>query len=167
MMYNDYVQLIANCATALGVPFAIILFLREKRKEREDEIYRAYSTVDEKYVEFQKLCLQFPNLGCHLQDDDNKQLSREQEIQRLAIYEILMANFERSFLLYEEKNNKKIRKQWSGWDDYIHMWLQKDSFRRAWEIEGGTWDADFMNYMNRIYQKYKYLDSALDEGNKA
>jgi hypothetical protein len=60
MSLNEIIQICSNIATILGIPIAIILFINEKRKERRDREYGTYNALDEKYLDYLKLCMENP-----------------------------------------------------------------------------------------------------------
>ena len=60
---------------------------------------------------------------------------------------------ERAFLMYHDQSTEIKRKQWSGWEEYIHDYCQRKNFRAAWHIGGSQFDSDFQNYMKKALQK--------------
>lgn len=149
-------QILANLATILGVPFAIMLFTNELRKEREEDEYKSFDAVDNKYVEFKKLCLQYPELHLHLHGDEDREFTKEQQNQRAALYEILFSIFERVYILYHENPTEHKRSQWLGWEKYLKLWIQKKGFREVWKVEGQTFDANFAQYVDVLIFKYQW-----------
>lgn len=147
------VQNLANIATALGIIVAIILYFKDRNKDRNDNFFQTYDTIDDKYIDFLKICIENPELGCHLQSIDKDNLTEDQKIQRLAVFETLISIFERAFLLYKRQPKKIKIHQWEGWAEYIETWFCKPSFRYTWEVEGATWDFEFVEFMNTIYNK--------------
>ena len=58
-----YLDILNKVIVILGAPLAYIQYLRTKRKEKRDREYGTYNALDEKYLEFQKLCLEHPYLN--------------------------------------------------------------------------------------------------------
>ncbi len=150
MIFSEVLEIIANLATILGVPIAIIIFLREKRRDREENAIRAFETVDDKYSDFLELCSKYPHLHCYLYSDDTIELSEEERIQRINLYEILICVFERGFVFYNNQPAKIKTIQWKGWNDYTGKWLEKESFKEAWNLVKATYDTDFVKFMDSI-----------------
>ena len=123
MSLNEYVnifQLIANIVTAIGLPFAIIAFLLQKKKENQVESENTFHQLDESYVSFMQLCLANPDLdifgsaiegGYHPTDE---QLRREH-----AIFGILISLFERAHVMFRDKTQEFRMNQWLGWIEYM------------------------------------------------
>lgn len=49
-------------APILGIPIAMILFVRDRNRERTDKSLEAYDRLDERYIDYVKLCLEYPDL---------------------------------------------------------------------------------------------------------
>ena len=58
----DYLDAISKIVIILGLPLAFIQYKITKRKEKRDREYGTYNALDEKYLEYQRLCLRFPYL---------------------------------------------------------------------------------------------------------
>lgn len=145
-------EIISLLITILGVPIAIYIFYKEKRKERLDREYGTYNALDDKYLYFLNLCLSNADLGIHEMTD--KKLTHEQQIRANIIFEILICLFERSFLMYQGHNDKIRKSQWNGWNAYIEDWMENKNFNVAWEtFLNSQYDTNFLKYMNEIYQK--------------
>lgn len=148
---NPFLETLTYLVSILGAPIAIWLFFREKRKERLDREYGTYNTLDDKYVEFLNLCLNYPKLTMHGQPDEALALSPEEMRQRDIIFEILVCLFERAFLMYSGQSDTIRKKQWIGWKEYMEYWMTNDHFRNAWSrFLNDQYDADFMRFMNTI-----------------
>lgn len=156
-------ELISTVITILGVPGAIYIFIREARKdrrekekereenekERESKEYLVYNSLDDKYVDFLKLCLEHSDLNISHFDPDVR-LTAKQEYRQIKIFEILVSLFERAYLLYKNQSSQIKREQWSGWSGYIETWVKNKNFQNAWEVLGSQWDEQFSEYMNDL-----------------
>ena len=161
-------ETIAAGITILGVPGAILVFLREKNKERgekekerkeiakqqKDAEYLTYDALDDKYNDFLKICLENPDLNISSLNMDTK-LTPQQEYRQLRIFEILISIFERAYLMYQSQNSKLKEKQWTGWNTYMESWMKDTRFRNAWEALGSEWDDEFIKHMEKIYSNTK------------
>lgn len=143
-------EIISLSITIVGVPIAIFIFYKEKRKERKDREYLTFNALDDKYLDFLNLCLSNQDLGIY--EMSNKKLSEEQQTRAIIIFEILVCLFERAYLMYKEHNKSIIGKQWSGWLAYIADWMGYTSFRSAWKtILSSQFDGEFLEFMNKVY----------------
>lgn len=59
---KDILEALSFLAILLGIPVGIYQYLRAKRKEQLDREYGTYNALDEKYLEFQKICFDHPEL---------------------------------------------------------------------------------------------------------
>lgn len=133
---------------AVGIPVAIVLFFVEKRRERSEREYGTYNSLDEKYLEYLKVCLAHPNLDVFdvaREGEHTRAVTREEEI----IYTMLIAIFERAYLLYEDKSEKVRTQQWAGWDRYMDAWAARPKFRAAWERLGQQFEMRFCADIDR------------------
>jgi len=134
-----------------GLPLAVFEYLRVKRKEKQDRDYETYNSLDEKYLEFQQLCLSHPYLDIFDVPDANPvQLDERQKKEELIAYTMLMSVFERAYLMYHGTSRKMRKSQWSEWHDYIRSYCARANFRAAWEKSGNTFHTDYQNYMERL-----------------
>jgi len=157
MISDDMMQvweLLSYLVTVLGLPIAVWTIWREMRAERlndekeieqrEDEIYVQLS---QQYSNFLEAVLAHPELDV-LEIEPSRTLTPE-ELRRQAIYyEMLMALFERAFiLLYEDAPSGHGGRRWGSWADFFSYWLKRPGFARYVEdnLEGeDTAFADFI-----------------------
>jgi hypothetical protein len=148
--FITYLEVAGKAVVILGLPLAYIQYRRTKRKEKKDREYGTYNALDEKYLEFQKLCLAHPNLDTFdIADNHPKKLNGEEKKQQLILLTMLFSIFERAYLLYSDQYSEIKKKQWIGWDAYIISYCRRKNFLAAWEISGATFDTDFEKYMRK------------------
>lgn len=144
-------EFLSYVVTVIGLPFAIIVFILEHRKERQNDDEEIYQRLSDEYREFLKLVLDNADLQLLRRDVTRQELSSEQKERRLAIFGILISLFERAYLLvYEENMNKQTRRLWKSWEDYMREWVARPEFRDALpELVEGE-DEDFTQYIERL-----------------
>jgi len=59
---NSYLEIATHIAAIFGIPAAIFMYLREQKLQRAEREYGTYDALDDKYIELQQLCLQYPEL---------------------------------------------------------------------------------------------------------
>lgn len=151
MSLTELLNALADAATVLGIPIAIILFVNEKRRERREREYGTYHALDEKWTDFLKLCMQYPEFDLYDLPLGRKiRLSPEQRIRQFAMFEILLSLLERAFLMYRDQSNRIKKAQWAGWNEYMHDYAERETFRRLWQLRGKEYDEEFMKHMNAI-----------------
>lgn len=146
-------ELASYIVTVIGLPLAIAVFLFEQRKERENEDEAAYQLLSDAYTDFLKLALDNPDLGLRTRNSPTK-LSEEQHERMMIIFDMLIALFERAYLLaYEPDMSAKQRRRWHSWDDYMRQWCRHDDFRLVLPTLLQGEDPDFSHYITRIAQE--------------
>ena len=149
--FKDLLELISYAAVILGVPVALTQYIRATRKEQRDREYGTYDALDEKYLQFQRLCLAHSRLDVwDIPDPKRQELSPQELKQECLLFTILFAIFERAFLMYSDMSSEVKRRQWQGWDKYIRAYCSRTNFRDAWKVSGSTFDTDFEEYMRRV-----------------
>jgi hypothetical protein len=143
-----YLEVISKLVIILGLPLAFIQYRITKRREKRDREYGTYNALDEKYLEYQQLCLKYPYLDIFdIRDDKPNELSNQQSKEELILFTILFSIFERAYLLYTDQRSNIKEKQWLGWDTYIRAFCKRQNFLNAWKISGSTFDTEFESYM--------------------
>ena len=153
MPFKDILDLINSLVVVLGVPIAIWQYIKTKQKERSDREYGTYDALDEKFIAFQQLCLEHPDLDIFdIPDKSPAKLNAVQEKEELIIFTILFSIFERAYLLYiyNDQSSELKERQWSGWDEYIQAFSKRQNFKNAWKVSGATFDKKFEEYMKKI-----------------
>lgn len=114
--------------TVIGLPLAIVVFLYEQRKERENEEEEVYQLLSDNYQDFLKVALENPDLRL-FSTTGTPVLSEEQHERLLIIFSMLTSLFERAYLLlYEDEMSPKQARRWNSWEDYIVEWCHKPHF---------------------------------------
>lgn len=118
--------------TVIGLPFAIVVFILEQRKERRNEQEEIFQRLSDEYREFLKLVLDHSDLHLMRSDGIGQDLTDEQKERRFVIFGILVSLFERAYLLvYEKHMDKQTRRLWQSWEDYMREWMPRSEFRAA------------------------------------
>ncbi|MDP1933070.1 MAG: hypothetical protein Q8L60_16580 [Gammaproteobacteria bacterium] len=123
-------ELLSYVVTVIGLPLAIIVFLFEQHKERENEEEAVYQLLSDNYQDFLKVALENPDLRLFSVETTN--LTEEQRERQLIIFAMLTSLFERAYLLLHEDDMapKQVRR-WNSWEDYMLEWCQNPNFRDA------------------------------------
>jgi len=141
-------ELLSYVVTVVGLPFAIWVFWLEQRKERQNEREEIFLKLLDEYNEFAKVMIDNADLCLMTGRPDNTSLTPEQREKQFIIFDLLVSFFERAYILiYDEDMDKKTRRMWSTWEDFIEEWLERDDFRQAVpELLKGE-DPDFGVFM--------------------
>jgi hypothetical protein len=151
MSWKDFFEFSFYAMDTFALPFAILVFLFERRKERQADEEELYQRLSDEYTSFLKLVLDNADLQLLRKRGPLNLLTEEQMERKLALFGILVSIFERAYILvYEEKMNKQTSRLWSSWEDYMREWCCRDDFRDALPqlLEGE--DPDFRQHIGKI-----------------
>lgn len=151
LMDGESWEIASYIVTVIGLPFGIIVYLYEQRKERQNEDEEIFQRLSDEYAEFSKLLLENADLRLMSGTVSDNQLTDEQKERKKIIFDLLVSLFERAYLLvYEENMSKQTARLWATWDDYIRFWCKRSDFRSVLpELLEGE-DIDFVNLMKKI-----------------
>ena len=153
MMTTETWELMSYVVTVIGLPLAIVVFLYEQRKERDNEEEEVYQLLADNYQDFLKVVLEYPDLQL-FSAESTPELSREQRERMLVIFSMLISLFERAYLLlYEDDMSARQRRRWSSWEDYMREWCGRADFREALPTLLRGEDPDFARYITRLLER--------------
>ena len=142
-------ELMSYVVTVVGLPLAILVFLYEQRRERENEEEEVYQLLSDNYQEFLRVALDNPDL--RLFSSNGSTLNEEQQERRLIIFNMLISLFERAYLLlHEEDMSAKQARRWHSWEDYMHEWVRRPDFRATLPTLLHGEDPSFVRYVERL-----------------
>lgn len=151
-------ELLSYVVTVVGLPFAIVVFMFEQRKERQNEDEEIYQRLSDEYADFLQLLLQNADLRLMSQESEAIQYNEEQLERKRIIFELLTSLFERAFILvYEPHMNAQTKRMWSSWEDYIRYWCRRKDYRSALKGLLDGEDPDFEQYVLQIAQKEQHV----------
>ena len=151
MTLLETMELLSYVLTVIGLPLAILTFVWEQRKERQNEDEEIFQRLSDEYREFLKLVLDNADLHLLRRESARVDFTEEQKERRLAIFGILISLFERAYLLvYEEKMDKQTRRMWQSWEDYMREWVRRAEFREALPILLDGEDDEFQAHMRKL-----------------
>lgn len=149
-MDKDVWELLSYIVTVVGFPLAILTFVLEQRKERENEDEETYQLLADNYMDFLKLVMTNPDLQLRSRCI-SLPLTDEQEERKLVLFEILISLFERAYLLaYDPDMRGKRLRRWLSWEDYMREWCARDDFRALLPKLLVGEDRDFAAHIMRI-----------------
>ena len=143
-------ELLSYVVTTIGLPVAIIVFLYEQKKERDNEEEEVYQLLSDNYQDFLKIALDNSDLSL-FSAEETPQLTKEQRERMLIIFNMLMSLFERAYLLmYEPRMAPQQRRRWLSWEDYMREWCRRADFRAMLpELLEGE-DPEFVVYLRAL-----------------
>lgn len=150
--YKNWFELFSYLATILGIPIAIIVFIKDKRNSRKIKEREALFTSHALYVDFLKICLEHPELEIYFFTYRNKDYSLSKKKEMIA-YEILIAYLESAYIQYADQSMKVKENRWIGWEKLIKDYSKLDTFLEVWNLTKNDWDKDFRLFVDLIILK--------------
>ncbi|NDF11278.1 MAG: hypothetical protein EB060_00465 [Proteobacteria bacterium] len=149
-------ELLSYVVTVIGLPFAIIIFISDYRKERQNEEEEVYQRLADQYSDFQEILLENSDLRLFSKNSSKRKLTNEQIERKLIIFDLLISLFEQAYILvYEEKMPPHQKRLWSTWEDYIIFWVKREDFRKALPKLLVGEDPDFRKYILKMVAQSK------------
>lgn len=144
----------ANVVTVIGLPFALAVFIWEQRRERQNEEEEIYQRLSDEYTAFMKIVMENADLGLLKRGRELGPLDPEQEERKQALFNILIALFERAYILvYEDTMKPQTRRLWQSWEDYMRDWCRRQDFRAALDELLRGEDPAFAAHIRRIREE--------------
>ena len=147
----EWAELASYVVTIFGLPLAIYVFLLERHKQRENEEGEIHQRLSDEYNDFLKLVIENADLQLLRRDGAPAPMTAEQQERKLAIFGILVALFERAYILvYEENMDKQHGRLWLSWEDYMGDWCKRRDFRDALPDLLQGEDPEFAQHIFRL-----------------
>ena len=149
-MDSETWELMSYIVTTIGLPLAIVVFLYEQKKERDNEEEEVYQLLSDNYQDFLNVALGNTDLRL-FSAEQTPELTQEQRERMLIIFIMLISLFERAYLLlYAPKMSSAQLRRWRSWEDYMREWCRREDFRALLpELLEGE-DPDFVNYLRAL-----------------
>ncbi|MDO5659242.1 MAG: hypothetical protein Q4G36_13095 [Paracoccus sp. (in: a-proteobacteria)] len=144
------IETISAFVTALGVPFAIFVFWKQRQRERENEEIAIYESITSDYNDFLRLLTRHSDLRLWSKPSTGP-LTEEQEERLMILFDLLVSLFERAWLLsWSPKMTKAEARRWAAWDNYMREWIEREDFAAHLPELLQASDPDFVAYVNRL-----------------
>ena len=154
-------ELLSYVVTTIGLPLAILVFIYEQKKERDNEDEEVYQLLSDNYEDFLRMALGHPDLRL-FSPEQTPELNDEQRERMLIIFNILISLFERAYLvLYEPKMSGRHKRRWLSWEDYMREWCRREDFRALLPVLLEGEDAEFGAYIRALAAKESPTGSLL------
>jgi hypothetical protein len=141
-----FVAIAAGCA-------AVVDSCRNHEKERREAAERAYRDVDDKYMDFLKLCFEHPSLDCESRARTTP-IRPEDEVAQWRLDNVLVDVLEFAYKRYQNADfmsaaREAYNREWPGWQTYARKWLTRPHFRSVWCTVQDEYDTGFVTDMNK------------------
>lgn len=127
----QWLEALSYLVTIIGLPLAIVVYVLDRRRDRQTDEEEIYLRLSDEYADFMRLVIDNADLRLRSPTPPTN-LSEEQQERKLALFAILVSLFERAYVLvYEEHMSRQQQRLWQSWEDYMHEWSQREDFRAA------------------------------------
>ena len=151
MTFMELLEALSYVVTVIGLPFGIWVYLRDQQKERKNEEEEVYVRLSDQYADFLELVLKNADLQLITRGTPLAPLTPEQKERRSILFEILIALFERAYILvYEPDMDPQEVRLWASWEDYMREWCRRPDFRELLPNLLRGEDPDFSAYIQRL-----------------
>jgi hypothetical protein len=160
MEFKPILEILSLYVTIIGLPLAIFIFVYEQQKERANEEEEIYQLLSDGYTDFLKLTLEHPDLKLQSRTA-TPNLTEDQVERMLAMFAILIALFERAYLVaYDDDLPPRKLRRWASWEDFMREWCRREDFRLALPQLLPGEDPEFAVYISRIAEEEAAKTSA-------
>lgn len=150
-------ELLSYIVTTIGLPLAIVVFVYEQKKERDNEDEEVYQLLSDDYQDFLKIALGHPDLRLFT-PEQTRELNDEQRERMLIIFNMLISLFERAYLLlYSPKMSSQHLRRWRSWEDYMREWCRREDFYTLLPVLLDGEDPEFGSYIQALADKHSRL----------
>jgi hypothetical protein len=154
MTTMELLEAASYLVTIIGLPMAILVFIWEQRRDRQNDQEEIYQRLSDEYTAFLKLALENADLHLLRRQGPESELTEDQRERKFTLFNLLVSLFERAYLLvYEDRMDRQTRRLWLSWEDYMREWCRRRDFREVLpELLRGE-DEDFAAHIGRIAEE--------------
>jgi len=145
--------LLSNIVTVFGLPLAIYVFAYQRQRDRESAEEAVFVSLSDAYLDFLRLVIANPDLRLR-SAPALPNPTEEQKERMLLVFDILVALFERAYILtYERDMEAEELRRWHSWEDYMREWCRREDFRTVLpELLQGE-DPGFVEYIRGLAEE--------------
>lgn len=147
---TDIAELLANLATALGIPVAICVFVVETRRARRERELETYRALSERYFAYLQVVFENPEMSTS-ETEWSKHLHPGGNPKQDMLVQMAVNLIEAAYFLYRDHRTDFRRAQWDGWNAYLEDWCRLPVFMALWPEVVEQYDEDFRKYVHAVY----------------
>jgi hypothetical protein len=160
-VFSPFERLVPLC-TLISVAIAVALFVQGQAKERdanareaararELRVTEAFNALDDKYIDYVKLCLAHSELDAFDTPLVRDRPATPAELRgESMMFAILLSVMERSYLMYRDPSDPFKREQWVGWEAYVRSWVGRQNFQAEWARTKHEFDPAFVTFLDKM-----------------
>lgn len=152
---KDAAEFASYVVTIVTLPFAILVWAWDQRKERANDEEEQYQHLSDAYNAFLKVVLDNPDLQLRTTNSLSNP-TPEQSERMMIIFDMLIALFERAYLVaYKPQMDAQEQRRWNSWDNYMREWIERDDFFYALPDLLKGEDAAFQDYIRTVMKSVR------------
>jgi hypothetical protein len=144
--------MLANIATALGIPIAIIVYIEDRRRTRRERELETYRELSDRYFQYLQVCFQNPDLST-TEIDWAKGEDPTRDPRQDLLVQMAVSLTEAAYFFYRGHRSSFRRLQWEGWQEYIVDWCSHPAFVGRWPELIAQYDDGFRLHVEALYQQ--------------
>ena len=136
-------------ATLISVSIGVLLYVQGQKKAQLQQVTDNFNALDDKYIEYAKLCLQHPDLDVFdipVEHPTPRTVAQVRE--ESMMFAVLTSMLERAFMTYHDQSDGFNRQEWESWSAYTRTWLTRQNFLAEWNRTKEVYDRDFRVYVD-------------------
>jgi hypothetical protein len=142
-------ELLTFVSIIFGMGYNTFQFRKSLQEERTRHIASTYDVLDQAYVEFEKLCMQYPRLDCNDNSSPNPpELNESEIIQQELLYNIWLSMLERAFKASKTEGFDDSDGEWEGWVKYVDEFVSRKVFQVFWPKNRKDYNAEFGSFID-------------------
>lgn len=153
---KDWAEFASYAVTIVTLPFAILVWAWDQRKEHANDEEQQYQHLSDAYNAFLKVVLENPDLQLRTTNALHSP-TPEQNERMMIIFDMLIALFERAYLVaYKPQMDAQEQRRWNSWDNYMREWIERDDFYNALPDLLKGEDAAFQGHMRALMKAVRH-----------
>src|SRR5262245_34445858 len=133
---------VVSVVTIAGLAFAYYTFTQERARSRQQRRDQVFDELDQRYVEFMRLCVDHPDLDVmELPLPEPREPTPTQLRREYALLAILISLFESAEVMYRDQDSDVRKAQFEGWRTLMKSYANRPGFRRVWGSIGTQFDT--------------------------
>lgn len=154
--HSSAIQAFSALVGTVGIPFILMMFFIDRRREQRIREFETYNDLGERYVEYQRHASEHTelDLSWHSQAFNQRPLTREELVHQALMYEVLTDLLVRAFHAHEWLRGDLAKRKWREWELWIRDLCRIPAYRAFWETNPdgpSEWfDPKFVKYMRTV-----------------
>jgi hypothetical protein len=161
MTLLEFGELASQLVTAVGLPFAVWVFIAQQRRERENEEEEAFQRLSDAYNQF--LAVVLANADLQLRSASVLADATLEQSERIRIiFDMLISLFERAYLVaWKPRMSEAEQRRWNSWDDYMREWCRREDFYNLLPQLLRGEDPQFQRYIQNLAQSERSVQGGV------